>query len=158
VSRFLVDKSEFVNTAYLGGAGEDEEQLVLASYVDDAGQQLTEPLSGWNRREGWIGVGNEDDPATLITSGLQKLRDGWRFIRGMEAQVTPTGAFTYGVDWDVGDKVTAIVDVLGNRLRLDARVTMAREVYERAGSKVEVTLGSSAMQLTDRITELRKRK
>lgn len=158
VSRFLADKSEFVNSVYIGGVGQDEEQLVLASYVDDAGQQIAEPLSGWDRREGWISVGNEDDPAALIIGGLQKLCDGWRLIRGLEAQVTPTGAFTYGVDWDVGDKVTAIVDVLGKRLRIDARVTMAREIYERAGTKVEVTLGSSALQLTDRITELRKRK
>ncbi len=157
-TRVLLDKSEFVNSPYLGGAGEDENQLVLAAYVDDAGQQIAEPLTGWDRREGWISVGNETDPAALITGGLQKLHDGWRYIRGLEATVTPTGAFSYGVDWDVGDKVTAIVDVLGKRLRFDARVTMAREVYERAGSKIEVVLGSEALKLTDRITELRKRK
>lgn len=158
VSRFLVDRSEFINTPYVGGAGEDENQLVLTAYVDDDGQQLQEPLSGWDRREGWISVGNEDDPAQLITIGLQKLRDGWKHIRGLEAQVTHTGSFVYGADWDVGDRVTALVDVLGKRLRLDVRVTMAREIYERASTTVEVTLGSPALELKDRIRELQKRK
>lgn len=158
VSRFLVDRGEFVNTPYIGGAGEDEKQLVLTAYVDDDGQQIEEPLAGWDRREGWISAGNEDDPAQLIISGLQKLRDGWKYIRGLEAQVTRTGSFTYGEDWDVGDKVTALVDVLGKRLRLDARVTMAREIYERSSTTVEVTLGSPALELKDRIRELQKRK
>ena len=158
VSRFLVDRGEFVNAPYIGGAGEDENQLVLSAYVDDDGQQLEGPLTGWDRREGWISGGNEDDPAQLITTGLQKLRDGWKYIRGLEAQVTHTGSFKYGIDWDVGDRVTAIVDVLGKRLRLDVRVTMAREIYERSSTTVEVTLGSSALELKDRILELQKRR
>lgn len=158
VSRFLVDRSEFVNAPYIGGAGEDEEQLVLTAYVDDAGQQIEEPLTGWDRREGWISAGNEDDPEALITTGLQKLQDNWKYIRGLEAQITPKGSFVYCVDWDVGDKVTAIVAAAGKRLRLDARVMLAREIYERSSTTVEVTLGSSALQLKDRILELQKRK
>lgn len=158
VSKYILDKSEYVNSPYLGGAGEDENQLVLTAYVDDSGAQITDPIAGWDRREGWIGVGNEDDPAALISSGLQKLRDSWKYIRGLEAQVTPRGSFAYGVDWDVGDKVTAIIEALGGRLRLDARVMVAREVYERSSSTVEVTLGSGALQLKDRIIELQKRK
>lgn len=35
---------------------------------------------------------------------------------------------------------------------------LAREIYERSSTTVEVTLGSSALQLKDRILELQKRK
>ena len=158
VSRYLEDKSEYTNSLYIGGAGEDENQLVLTAYVDEAGAQLDTPLSGWERRESWISAGNIDDPQNLIYEGLHKYSDSRKLIQGLEGQVTPFGSFVYSVDWDVGDKVTLIVNVLGTRKRLDSRITLVREIYERSSAAIEVTVGSSELTVKDRLKELGKRK
>ncbi|MDL2257855.1 siphovirus ReqiPepy6 Gp37-like family protein [Eubacteriales bacterium OttesenSCG-928-K08] len=157
-NRYTYDKSEYTNAPYIGGAGEDEDQLVLTAYMDDEGNQLEDPIAGWDRREAWISAGNVDDPEKLYFEGLHKHKDTRKLIQGLEGEIIPTGSFVYGVDWDLGDIVTVVMDVLGKRLLLDTRITLVREIYERGRINVEAVVGSNSLTLADRITELNKKR
>jgi len=154
--RYVLDLLEFTNSPYFAGAGTDEQQLVMAAYFNDDGTRTDEPKTGWDRLEDWINVGAAETPDVLLMEGSQRYADSRRFIQGLEAQVLSTGPFKYGIDWDVGDRVTTVVDVLGQRLRLDTRIIMVREIYERSAVGIDVVVGANELTLRDRLNVLRK--
>lgn len=105
------------NIAYAGGHGDDEERLIL---------QAGEVVAGIMRREMWIDGGSIDLAPELTTHALRKLAENGP-ENVIKCEVRAAGAFKYGRDWDLGDRIT----VLSPTGRLDARITETQEVYER---------------------------
>lgn len=142
-SSYTYDRGGYTNALYLGGAGEDENRLVIVRYVDEEHELLEEPLSGLARAEEMIDVGNVELPDEAEYEGLHKYVSGFSPLRTLTAQISPAGPFVYETDWDLGDKVTVQVRdaAVGLSVRMDARVLTVEETYERGGQSLRVTLG-----------------
>lgn len=142
-SSYTYDRGGYTNALYLGGAGEDENRLVIVRYVDEEHELLEEPLSGLARAEEMIDVGNVELPDEAEYEGLHKYVSGFSPLRTLTAQISPAGPFVYEADWDLGDKVTVQVRdaAVGLSVRMDARVLTVEETYERGGQSLRVTLG-----------------
>lgn len=130
--KYGVDKSKYYNTAYLGGAGEDEARLIQVIYEDD------EIKTGYNRRETFIDCGSIDNIADLIYEGKYKLKD-YVVVRTLTGDIVPNGPYVYGVDWDLGDFVTLSSADFG--VELDVQITEVKEIYERGKIKAVPTFG-----------------
>ena len=142
-SSYTYDRGSYTNALYLGGAGEDENRLVIVRYVDEEHNVLEEPLSGLARAEEMIDVGNVELPDEAEYEGLHKYVSGFSPLRTLTAQISPAGPFVYETDWDLGDKVTVQVRdaAVGLSVRMDARILTIEETYERGGQSLRVTLG-----------------
>ena len=142
-SSYTYDRGGYTNALYLGGAGEDENRLVIVRYVDEEHNVLEEPLSGLARAEEMIDVGNVELPDEAEYEGLHKYVSGFSPLRTLTAQISPAGPFVYGANWDLGDKVTVQVRdaAVGLSVRMDARVLTVEETYERGGQSLRVTFG-----------------
>lgn len=142
-SSYTYDRGGYTNALYLGGAGEDENRLVIVRYVDEEHELLEEPLSGLARAEEMIDVGNVELPDEAEYEGLHKYVSGFSPLRTLTAQISPAGPFVYETDWDLGDKVSVQVRdaAVGLSVRMDARVLTVEETYERGGQSLRVTLG-----------------
>lgn len=142
-SSYTYDRGGYTNALYLGGAGEDENRLVIVRYVDEEHELLEEPLSGLARAEEMIDVGNVEMPDEAEYEGLHKYVSGFSPLRTLTAQISPAGPFVYETDWDLGDKVTVQVRdaAVGLSVRMDARVLTVEETYERGGQSLRVTFG-----------------
>lgn len=142
-SSYTYDRGRYTNALYLGGAGEDENRLVIVRYVDEEHELLEEPLSGLARAEKMIDVGNVELPDEAEYEGLHKYVSSFSPLRTLTAQISPTGPFSYEMDWDLGDKVTVQLRdaAVGLSVRMDARVLSVEETYERGGQTLRVTLG-----------------
>jgi len=101
------------SAAYLGGAGEHEEQLILS--VGDA--------SGFDRAEMWA-TNSTDDPDELLEFGNAQLAERLPSI-ALKGETLNKNA-VYGKDWFLGD----IITVTDGRHTLDSRVTEVTETYE----------------------------
>ena len=142
-SSYTYDRGGYTNALYLGGAGEDENRLVIVRYVDEEHNVLEEPLSGLARAEEMIDVGNVELPDEAEYEGLHKYVSSFSPLRTLTAQISPAGPFVYEADWDLGDKVTVQVRdaAVGLSVRMDARVLTVEETYERGGQSLRVTFG-----------------
>ena len=142
-SSYTYDRGGYTNALYLGGAGEDENRLVIVRYVDEEHNVLEEPLSGLARAEEMIDVGNVELPDEAEYEGLHKYVSGFSPLRTLTAQISPAGPFVYEADWDLGDKVTVQVRdaAVGLSVRMDARILTIEETYERGGQSLRVTFG-----------------
>ena len=142
-SSYTYDRGGYTNALYLGGAGEDENRLVIVRYVDEEHELLEEPLSGLARAEEMIDVGNVELPDEAEYEGLHKYVSGFSPLRTLTAQISPAGPFVYEADWDLGDKVTVQVRdaAVGLSVRMDARILTIEETYERGGQSLRVTFG-----------------
>ena len=120
------------NTAVVGGAGEDENRLILA--VCPGGE------TGLKRREVFVDAGSLADPQELMEEGARRLSDlAERFSICAEAMDTPS--CRYGVHWDLGDLVT----VVAHGVQMNARVMQVQESHEAGRSvRLEVTFGDAA--------------
>jgi len=129
-----LDAASLRNTAYVGGNGEDELRLILA--VGDG-------FEGLARRETWVDGGNLEMPEELVSAGKRRLT-GTDIKNTMHGTALIHGAFQYGRDFDLGDRVT----LLSRTGRLDARVIEARELYE-AGKPdaIQLTFGEAPITL-----------
>jgi hypothetical protein len=127
------NRTAWRNVAYTGGAGEDEERLIQA--VGNA--------TGLQRREMWVDAGSIDNAPEIITMGQRKLTES-SIKKSISATVLDSGAFLYGRDWDLGDKVT----VRAGNAQMDARVTEVREVLEQGRTRqVSVVFGAAPISL-----------
>lgn len=86
---------------YSGGQGQGDDRLVVE--VEDAARAKR---SQWGRREAWVDARDSAD-TTVITARaneeLNKLRPRRRFA----GTIIETEECQYGVDWELGDRVTA---------------------------------------------------
>lgn len=120
------------NAAIAGGAGEDENRLILA--VCPGGETGTE------RREMFVDAGSLEDPEELAREGARKLADK-AVSESIRANVMDTPGCRYGEHWDLGDRVT----VVARGAQMQARITQVQESHEAGRAvRLEVTFGSPA--------------
>lgn len=117
------------NAAIVGGAGEDEERLILA--VCPGGE------TGLDRREQFVDAGSRSDPEELQAEGEHRLAETG-LAEAIEADVIDTPSCRCGVHWDLGD----LVWVFACGAKMKARVTQVQESHEAGRAvRLEVTFG-----------------
>lgn len=92
----------------------------------------------WNRRiERFVDQRNTDDLNELQQAGIEKLADGGMTLTSVD--VTPSSDLTmvYGVDWNLGDKVTVVVD----EQEVATVVTAVSMSIESDGIRIGATVG-----------------
>lgn len=125
------DATAAVTTVYAGGAGEDENRLIMAYGVEN--ERLL-------RQESFADCGSVD-AGMLEPAGRRKL-SAPRLT--LTADALDGGLCRYERDYDVGD----IVTVIGEGRRMDARLIAMEEVYESGGRKLKATFGDAPVTLT----------
>lgn len=140
--KYSDDISNYYNTGYCGGAGEDEGRLIQVVYEDDI------PRAGWDRREIWLDCGSVDMVGDLLYEGRYKLKDKAR-VRSLTGDVIPSGSFKYQRDWDLGDYVTIPFKQLG--LETDVQITEVKESYEKGKFSAVPTFGKRNRNILDEI-------
>ena len=122
-------QSGCATTAYVGGAGEDEDRFILS----EGGS-----VEGLFRRELWAEAGSLEDPDLITLYAQNKLTDKASKVT-LTADLIETGACRYGRDYDVGDKVL----VEGRGYSTEVRITEITETYEKGYRKLKGTFGDS---------------
>ncbi len=139
--RHTLDRAALKNTAYVGGYGEDEQRLILAVGTD---------FTGLNRRETWVDGGSLETPQELDTAGKRKLTQAEE-KNTIQGTVMRRGVFRYGVDWDLGDKVT----LLAASGRVDARCVEVKETYEQGKPpQLAAVFGDAPVSITTVIRKM----
>lgn len=140
-SNYIEDTANWVNTAYAGGAGEDEERLIHTVFE-------AQPTAGIERRETFLDCGSIDNIEDLKYEASYRMssRTINKTINGVIAQ---SGPFAYMQDWDLGDVVTIQNSALG--IETDERITEVKESYEQNKFSVQPTFGARQKNLLDEI-------
>lgn len=139
-TEYTVDKSNFANSAYVAGEGEGAARKIYKWYWRDT--------SGLSVREIWVDARNsssntDEGQLTEEQYRLMLRSQGWEAI--MLRKVTQTfngeilnyNAYTYGVDYNLGDKVSIKNEygVTGN-----ATIMAITEVEDETGYRLVPTL------------------
>lgn len=132
---YTVDAKNAINTAYIGGAGEDENRSILG--VGDV-QDLA-------RREMWTEAGSISDPEELEYEALHRIAQK-PMTETITANVIAGGTARYGQDWDIGDLVTVSA---GGRM-MHTRITQVQESHEaNRALALSVTFGEPQQGIID---------
>lgn len=135
------DAGSAVTVVYAGGAGEDENRLIL-SYGNEH--------EGLERYEAFEDCGSMDDAEMLALAARRKLKAP---ARTMTANVTDGGLCRYERDYDVGDVVTVVED----GYRMDARLIAMQETWEGGKRTLKATFGDPPLGVTELMRRERKR-
>lgn len=140
---WIIDTTKEKNVVYAGGAGEDENRLVLAV------TNKKEMPTGLNRTEvfsdcGTLEVAETDEAISLEEEAKHKLLD-YKSQESMTAENNLSGSFIYGKDFDLGDLVT-VADSTINKME-DKRITEIEECYEARALSVKLTFGTASAHL-----------
>lgn len=122
------------NAAYVGGAGEDENRLILC---------VSGEHEGTERRETWAEAGSIDDAELLRLYGRDKL-EAAADKTTLTATLIDSGACRCGRDYDVGDKVL-VLDAFGSSVA--ARITELKQTYENGKRTLAATFGDATASL-----------
>jgi len=139
--KFFADAASMRNIAYVGGQGEDEHRLILAVGDGDTGRV---------RREVWVDGGSLELPEELVSAGKRKLAQT-EAKTTIQGAVLHHGAFQYGRDFDLGDRVT----LKTHRGQINARAIEVRETYGRDRPvQLDITFGDVPVTVTGMIGDL----
>lgn len=141
-SKYTVETKNYANTGYAGGAGEAEARLIQIVYESDLS------VSGFGRREKWLDCGSVDMYDDLIYEGKYKLKELEK-VQSLTGDISPTGSFLYGRDWELGDIVTLQSKAVG--LERDVQITVVKETTEPGKRDVNVTFGKRRSTILDEI-------
>lgn len=140
-----LDRSNYKNYAVV--VGQDQAENRKVAYADLSGGGYKRVVYVDARSELWD---QEKQTETEYLAGLeQKGLDtllGYTVIRNVDIQAA--GGFVYLKDWDLGDRVDAIVEDIG--LAMQARIVTVREVFKKNDHTVEIELGDK------KLTQLQK--
>jgi hypothetical protein len=125
---------------YAGGQGEEE--LRLIQQIGDA--------EGLGRLETFLDCSDAADADELLANGQQKLAE-LKQAQSFEVNISPSGSFIYGTDWDLGDLVTVRSSKWG--ITMHSRITEVKEIYESSGFNLEATFGNSIPTIVDKIKQ-----
>lgn len=137
-----VDVSREKTTAYVGGAGEDENRAMYAVGTEK---------EGLARSEMFVDAGSAQGTDELSYEGSRALEEhaSGVFLR---CAVLDAGPLRYGRDWDVGD----LVNVEGAGAKMRSRITRVTETMEAGRPRaLTVTLGSAPKGVVQVIRELK---
>ncbi len=141
------DNSSYRNFAYVAGAGEGEERILVTVDLREAGEP---------RREIWVdardlqeedGEGNKILPeayrAQLVQRGKEKLAE-YRLAETVEISIDPNANLIYRRDFDLGDYCTYVNTELC--ISADKRITEVMEIYEGGAARLDITFGSGGVR------------
>ena len=148
---YLYELGGYRNLAYAGGAGENENRLVLKITNEPA-----EPI-GLARFETFLDCGvleiTETDTALSLTEeGLHKLKE-YKKTESLTAAIVQPGSFVYRRQWDLGDLVTVVDRTAG--VEQDLRISQVTERYEAQSMGIDVTFGTPPDHLGRMIRKLK---
>jgi hypothetical protein len=103
-SEIVYDFEKEVNYLYVGGAGQNANQVIET--VPDSTRINMTPI---NLHEDYVSGGNTTDTAALQAKGKTSLRDG-RPKKILTGTLQDSDNFRYGVDWYFGDKLPVVAD------------------------------------------------
>lgn len=132
-----LDEMAAKSTAYVGGAGEDENRLILS---------FENEVAGLARRETWVDGGSIEDVSMLELAAKNKL-DAAEEKDTLTAEVLDTGLARYGRDYDIGDKVI----IQTNGYQAMTRLIEMRESYETGTRSLSATFGAAPVTLTSEL-------
>ena len=141
-----VDRSNYKNYAVV--AGQDQAENRKVAFADLSGGGYKRILYVDARSEPWDPEKQTEAEylAGLEQKGLDALLN-YTVIRNVDIQAAASG-FVYLEDWDLGDRVDAIVADIG--LAVQARIVTVREVFKQNNHTVEIELGDK------KLTQLQK--
>lgn len=140
------DKSNYRNYAVVAGQDKAENRKVAVADLSGGGYKRMLYVDARNERWDPEEQTEEEYLAGLTQLGLDKLLD-YIVVNNIEIQ-TGRGGFQYLRDFDLGDKVDAVVSDIG--LALEARIVTVREVFKQNNHTVEIELGDK------KLTQLKK--
>lgn len=149
-------------TAYIGG----EEKEGAARKIATVGDSTT----GLSRDEVFINATDiaqeyEDDDKQKITltnaqylellsaRGAEELEQ-YAETLAFSSEINANANLKYGVDYDLGDRVTCVNKRWG--VRINVRITEIAETYETSGEKIDITFGESLPALLTQIRQITK--
>lgn len=146
---YKYDSSALKNLGYAGGAGENENRIILKVTNNDA-----EP-EGLDRRETFIDCGDLEIVETATTmslseEGKHKLKD-FPESEAVSATAVPDGYLSH---WDLGDKVTVVSKKTG--YRFDTHITEISERYESGNIGIDITIGAPSPDMGRTIRKINK--
>jgi len=122
--------------AIVGGAGEAVERIFLEATTTDS--VFAENV--WGRRiENFIDNRGSEDTDELNQSALESLTENGTTIVNISVTPTDDANMRYGFDWNLGDKVTVVVDTI----EAQAVVTEVGISIQTDGVRVGATVGST---------------
>lgn len=127
------DATTAISTVYAGGAGEDENRLILS-----VGNEVT----GLDRREGWTDISGATD-TDMLKLGAQRKQVAIK--QTLTANARDSSLCRYEHDYDVGDLVIIAADGKQTITRLIAM----DEVHEKGGRKLKATFGAEPVTLSN---------
>ncbi len=129
-------------TAYVGGAGEDEERFILCGGGD---------AQGLPRRELWAEAGSIADPDLLTLYAQNKLSENSVKLT-VSASMIDSGACRYERDYDVGDTVL----VAGRFGSAAVRIAEITETYENGARTLAASFGDAPVTVNTLLKQLRQ--
>ena len=140
------------------------EQYKNMAYVKGSDDDVTligNDLTGYDRREVYLTVDEDDTAATGTKAnkrkqkGNEQLASSYAVEQTFDGEVeTSTNSLVYGVDYDLGDRVTCQYNRWG--IRVDATISEIEETYENGVQTVNVTFGEGKPVISKAIKALTK--
>lgn len=91
--------------------------------------------------------------ALLSARGTEELEQ-YAETLAFGSKINTNANLQYGVDYDLGDRVTCINKRW--RVRIDVRITEIEETYETSGEEIDITFGESLPALLTQIRQITK--
>ena len=146
------NSSSYKNFAYVAGAGQGADRIVITVDLRESGEA---------RKEIWVDArdlqkqdadGNTIDDATyrsqLVQRGKEKLAE-YRMVETVNSQVDPNANLVYKKDFDLGDYSTYVnTDI---NVVTEKRITEVMETYEGGAMELSVTFGTDEVSTVQQL-------
>ena len=146
------NSSSYKNFAYVAGAGEGSERIIVAVDLRQTGEE---------RRELWVdardlqqgdgdgkSISREAYRAMLEQRGREKLAE-YRKVETVNSGIDPNANLVYKKDFDLGDYCTYINTEIG--IETEKRITEIMETYEGGTMEVAVTFGTDEINTVQQL-------
>jgi hypothetical protein len=140
ISGYKASISDTPSVVIVGGQGEDASRTLV-----EVGTS-----TGWDRREGFEDASNLDTTAALTARG-EEIITAIGDTTVLEVQYVPTPTYRYGIDFDLGDIVSAEYPDI---CTIQARIIAVTEQYP--SGNIIITLGKEWPDLVSVIRNMRK--
>jgi len=149
------------STAYVGG----EEKEGVVRKVAEVGSSAaglerdevfinaTDIVQEYEENEVTITLTDAQYIALLSARGVEELEQ-YAETLAFGSKINTNANLQYGVDYDLGDRVTCINKRWN--VRIDVRITEIAETYETSGEEIDITFGESLPALLTQIRQITK--
>lgn len=137
-TEYITDTTNYANSAWIGGEGEGTERKFVYVFSED--------ITGFARREIYVDARNsssnngeisENSYRKLLAEQAKGKLEERKITRSFNGEILNYNAYTYGVDYELGDKVS-VVNEYG--IRGNTTITEITEVEDENGFRIVPTL------------------